>query len=231
LVTHLEYDKHRDFPFLFYFPYPLLVYQSAFNLLKGKRSNRTEFPDSYSIGNKTHSTIFYDKQKELKYSKIEAITPNNFLRGEARFLKTPGVKRYTTIQNAYELKNVDPSDIDSMYKMYLQNVIFARSNMGDQMLIDFENEIQIYNSLKQKMPKGYFNYWLQLNSIDSLFSTFGSIDNVKTFLESTGENRMTIYRNINKLKELITTRGFLARGKKEVTPTSLLNEIRMKFVA
>jgi hypothetical protein len=118
-----------------------------------------------------------------------------------------------------------------MYKTYLKNVIFSRSKFGSQILIDFDNEIKFYNSIKSKMPKGYFNYWLQINSIDSLLNMFGSVENVKRFLTDAGENRMTIHRNLSKIKELIATRGILSSTRKEVTPISLLNEIREKFVA
>jgi hypothetical protein len=211
--------------------FPLPMYNEGLKFLKGKRSDSRSAPDGYYVGNKSHETIFYNKGKELKFRKVEAITPENFLRVEPRFRNTDSVKRYTTIQSVYDLTNIDSSDIETMYKTYLKNVIFSRSKFGSQILIDFDNEIKFYNSIKSKMPKGYFNYWLQINSIDSLLNMFGSVENVKRFLTDAGENRMTIHRNLSKVKELIATRGILSSTRKEVTPISLLNEIREKFVA
>lgn len=211
--------------------YPLPMYHEGLKLLKGKRSDSRSAPDGFYVGNKSHETIFYNKGKELKHRKIEAITPDNYLRVEPRYRNTDAVKRYTTIASTYDLINIDSSDIDTMYKSYLQNVIFSRAKVGSQMLIDFDNEIQVYNALKKQMPKGYFNYWLQINSIDTLLDMFGSIDNVKRFLSDAGETRQTIHRNINKIKELIATRGVLSSSRKDVTPISLLNEIQEKFVA
>ena len=211
--------------------FPLPMYNEGLKFLKGKRSDSRSAPDGYYVGNKSHETIFYNKGKELKFRKIDAITPENFLRVEPRFRNTDSVKRYTNIQSVYDLTNIDSSDIETIYKTYLKNVIFSRSKFGSQVLIDFDNEIKFYNSIKSKMPKGYFNYWLQINSIDSLLNMFGSVENVKRFLIDAGENRMTIHRNLSKVKELIATRGILSSTRKEVTPISLLNEIREKFVA
>jgi hypothetical protein len=99
------------------------------------------------------------------------------------------------------------------------------------MLIDFENEAQLFNSLKAQMPKGYFSYWLNINSIDALLIRFGSIEGVKQFLSNAGENRMTIHRNIEKLQEIIATRGVILSSRNEVTPITLLHEIKEKFAA
>ena len=188
-------------------------------------------PDGYYIGNKSHQTIFYNKAKELKHSKVEAITPENFARLESRFKSTDAVKRYTTITSLNELKRIDAADIDSMYKSHLNKSVFTRSQLGTQMLIDFNNEIQLYSTLKSQMPKGYFNYWLNINSIDALLVRFGSIEGIKQFLSDAGENRMTIHRNIEKLQEIIATRGVILSSRNEVTPITLLHEIKEKFAA
>lgn len=211
--------------------YPLPMYHEALKYLKGKRSDSRTAPDGYYIGNKSHETIFYNKSKELKFRKVDAITPDNFARFEPRFKSTDAVKRYTTITSLNDLKKVDATDIDSMYKSYLNKVIFTRSKLGTQMLIDFNSEAQLFNSLKAQMPKGYFNYWLNINSIDSLLIRFGSIEGVKLFLVNAGENRMTIHRNIEKLQEIIATRGIILSSQNEVTPITLLHEIKEKFAA
>jgi hypothetical protein len=210
--------------------HPLLVYQDGFRLLKGKRSDSRTAPDGFYVGNKSHETIFYDKGKELKYNKVTAITPENYLRAEIRYKKSDAVKRYSTFNNCFDLMSADPTDISGIYKTYLNDVIFSRSKIGTQMLIDFDSEIEIYNNLKAQMPKGYFGYWLQINSIDRLMNMFGSIENVKRFLTDAGENRMTIYRNIERIKELIATRGSLSTKRNEVTPLSLLAEVKQKFI-
>ncbi len=211
--------------------YPLPMYHEALRYLKGKRQESLAAPDGYYIGNKSHQTIFYNKAKELKHSKVEAITPENFARLESRFKSTDAVKRYTTITSLNELKRIDAADIDSMYKSHLNKSVFTRSQLGTQMLIDFNNEIQLYSTLKSQMPKGYFNYWLNINSIDALLVRFGSIEGIKQFLSDAGENRMTIHRNIEKLQEIIATRGVILSSRNEVTPITLLHEIKEKFAA
>ena len=55
--------------------------------------------------------MFDNKAKELKHSKVDAITPEHFARLESRFKSTDAVKRYTTITSLNELKRIDAADI------------------------------------------------------------------------------------------------------------------------
>lgn len=212
--------------------HPQSMYHDGLKYLKGKRSESRQAPDGFYIGNKSHESLFYNKYKQLKYDKIEVIAPERLARFEARFRNTETVRRYTTISSLNELKSIENEDIDSMYKTYLNKVVFTRVNIGIQSLIDFESEAQLYQSLKSQYPKGYFNYYLNLNSAEYVLSKFGSMENFIRFLESVGENRMSIHRKVNKLKDLISTHSFLSSKKgKQVTPLTLLNEIKERFAA
>lgn len=210
---------------------PFPFYQSGFRLLKGKRQSNTEYPDGYLIKNKQHQTILYDKGLKLELDKALIEIPKNLMRGEIRATKNKTVNRYFEINNISDLLETPPEQIDSFYKDYLNNTIFKRVQIGEQSVIDFDSEIQLYQTLKARKPKGYFNEWIQLCSIDNLLSMFGSIRGIEQFLIECGESRMTVYRNIKRIETLIQIRGMLTNVRKQRTPTELLHEVQMKLTA
>ena len=216
--------------------FPISMYFGGLRLLRGKRSDSRNEPDGFYIGNRTHQSIFYNKETGLKYSlgNSNFITPPNFMRGECRWLKSLAVKRYANgIRNINDLFELSPTDLDLSYKNYFNRVIFVRSKLGEQLKIDWNDEIQLFQSLKKDMPKGYFSYWLQLNSINTLMEQFGSMQSVKDFISSDelGESISARYRNLQKLEQLIALRGQLDKQRNVVTDSSLLEEIKQRFVA
>ncbi len=216
--------------------FPISMYFGGLRLLKGKRSDSRNEPEGFYIGNRTHQSIFYNKETGLKYSlgNSNFITPPNFMRGECRWLKSLAVKRYANgIRNINDLFELSPFDLDSAYRNYFNRVIFVRSKIGDQLKIDWNDEIQLFQSLKKDMPKAYFSYWLQLNSINNLMEQFGSMQSLKDFISSAelGETRISVFRTLKKLEQLIALKGQLDKQRNVVTDASLLQEIKQRFVA
>jgi len=216
--------------------FPISMYFGGLRLLKGKRSDSRNEPEGFYIGNRTHQSIFYNKETGLRYSlgNSNFITPPNFMRGECRYLKSLSVKRYANgIRNINDLFALSPSDLDLSYKNYFNKVIFVRSKLGLQLKIDWNDEIELFKALKKDKPKGYFSYWLQLNSINNLMEQFGSMQSVKDFISSDelGESLSARYRNLQKLEQLIALRGQLDKQRNVVNDASLLQEIKQKFVA
>jgi hypothetical protein len=216
--------------------YPIPMYFGGLRLLKGKRSESRNEPDGFYIGNRTHQSIFYNKETGLKYSlgNSNFITPPNFMRAEARYMKSLAVKRYANgIRNINDLLELSPSDLDLSYKNYFNKIIFIRSKLGLQLKIDWNEEIELFKALKKDKPKSYFSYWLQLNSINNLMEQFGSMQSIKDFISSDelGESTSAKYRNLQKLEQLIALRGQLDKQRNVVTDSSLLEEIKQRFVA
>jgi hypothetical protein len=210
---------------------PFSVYMNGLRLLKGKRQSSTEYPDGFLIKNRQHQTIFYDKGLKLKLDKTPIPIPPNLARGEVRAIRNKTVNRYFQINTIPDLLETPPDEINRFFKDYLNEVIFKRVSFGEQSLIDFDSEIQLYHTLKTRKPKGYFNEWLHLCSIDSILKMFGSLRGLELFLYECGESRMTVYRNIKKVQELIQIRGMLSGIRKELTPTELLHELQTKLTA
>jgi hypothetical protein len=216
--------------------FPISMYFGGLRLLRGKRSDSRNEPEGFYIGNRTHQSIFYNKETGLKYSlgNSNFITPPNFMRGECRYLKSLAVKRYANgIRNINDLLELSATDLDLSYKNYFNRVIFVRSKIGEQLKIDWNDEIQLFQSLKISMPKGYFSYWLQLNSINTLMEQFGSMQSIKDFISSDelGESRSAVFRNLKKLEQLNALKGHLDKQRNVVTDSSLLEEIKQRFVA
>lgn len=210
---------------------PFTVYMNGLRLLKGKRQSSTEYPDGFLIKNRQHQTIFYDKGLKLQLDKTPIPIPPNLARGEVRAVKNKTVNRYFQINTIPDLLETPPDEINRFFKDYLNEVIFKRVSFGEQSIIDFESEIQLYHTLKTRKPKGYFNEWLHLCSIDSILKMFGSLRGLELFLYECGESRMTVYRNIKRVQELIQIRGMLSGIRKELTPTELLHELQTKLTA
>lgn len=210
---------------------PFQTYMPSLRLLKGKRQSNTEYPDGYLIKNKQHQTIFYDKSLKLQIDKAPVIIPTNMARGEVRATKNKSVNRHFEINNLSDLLETAPDQINSFYKDYLNSIIFKRVDFGEQSVIDFESEIKLYHTLKKQRPKGYFNDWLQICSIDTLLKLFGSIRGIEMFLIECGESRMTIHRNIKRINDLIQIRGMMSNIRKELTPSEMLHELQIKLTA
>jgi hypothetical protein len=224
-VTRFDLAKNRALK------HPLPTYHNAFNLLKGKRQEKREQPDGVYFGNKSHTTIFYNKKEELAYQNIIAITPDNFMRGEVRLTKNDAVERYVGVKTLQELVKIPSEALNEHYNSYLTKVIFNRANVGDQIRIDFEEEIQFFKQLKEQRKKAYFGTWLSIQSVEYIMQQFGSIDNLKLFLRMAGENRMSIDRHIKKVQEYIVIKGIIDTASNKLTDVALLEELKIKFVA
>jgi hypothetical protein len=212
--------------------YPLWQYQKAFSMLKGKRAQTKEFGDTYYIGNKSHETCFYDKRFELMSNRINVSDlPENFMRGENRFKKTNQVKKHTGLNSFHELKNVSDDYLNECRVKFLSDVIFSRSKLGQQLMIDYDSEIQFFKRIKESYKKSYFLYWLSLQAIDGLLMKFGNLKNIEKFLLDAGENRKVVWSSINRLKELSATATLFKSDSEQLTASDLLSEIKLKFAS
>jgi hypothetical protein len=209
---------------------PLFQYHRAFAMLKGKRTQTKDFGETYYIGNKGHETCFYDKRIELIGNKISVDElPDNFMRGENRFKKTMQVKKHTGISTFAELKETKDEYLNECRVKFMTNVIFSRSKLGDQLMINYDSEIEFFKRIKESRKKGYFLYWLSLQAIDGLIYKFGSMKNIERFLFDAGENRKVVWSSMNRLKELSATASLLKNNTDKITASDLLNEIVEKF--
>jgi hypothetical protein len=210
---------------------PISTYHNAFRLIKGKRSDTKEQPDGIYIGNKSQETTFYNKKEELAHRFIQTLTPDNFLRGEIRLKKKDSVSRYAGADTLGALLSTKPKAIEENYNSFLTKNIFSRANIGQQIRIDFKEEMQFFRELKEQRPKAYFRTWLTIQSIDNILREFGSIENLAKFFELAGEHRMNINRNVRYIKEMIAIKGSVDISRNKLTDVALLEELKLKFVA
>lgn len=210
---------------------PFDCYLSALRLLRGKRQQTTEYPSGYLISNSLHQTIIYDKAKKLELDKANCIIPKNLFRGEVRATRGKAVSKFFNFSTLSDLMELHSSEIDNSYKKYMSEIIFNSKNTEKQLSIVFEDEIQFFKELKEKFPRGYFNEWLHVISIDELFRMFGSIKTFQLFLRENGENRTNISRFTKKIQDLIEIRGQLSNIRKQKTASEQLHEIKTKLVA
>ena len=212
--------------------YPLFQYQSAFRLLKGQRmKNQREYEGGYLIGNTQNQTMFYDKQKELKYQKMEAIMQGekNLLRGEIRQLNSKSVGSIFNILTFNDFSKIEPGEIKNIYKSFLNKRIFSRQYISDQLSFDFHSELEILKSYKTSNPKKAWQLYIMETSIDMMLLKHGSIDNFGEFLMMAGYDRTRAYRIKNEVKTLLSKKSKHDLQKGEVTAATLLAELKDKF--
>jgi hypothetical protein len=225
---------------------PLLAYHSAYNLIKGKRTETAKMPNGHYIGNKTHETCFYGKQQELvlhqklKEYSFAGSMPPNLLRIEARLKNGKGVMRYTNLKNIQELSKCSEGDIENLYSSYLKNILFTTKHSGKQLILNFSSEVEFFNGLKQIYPRSYFNEWLSINGVGEVLNRFKDIETLNTFFLMCGEGqnestkRKNAYMFTNRIKYLISQyhalNNKLLINTDELTPLNLLDELKNKFL-
>lgn len=215
--------------------FPLFQYEPAFRLLKGQRmKQQRQYEGGYSFGNTQTQTMFYDKLKELQYNnpKNRIILPeNNLLRCEVRQLKNKSVAQVFNIGKLSEFIQLGPTDIENVYKSFLNKRIFARQFVSDQYELDFNSELEILKSYKKQHSRDAWKLYLMEINLDALLLKFGNIDNFGTFCMEAGYSRENVFRIKNNIRSLLQRKSVNDTKRGEVTTSTLLTELQEKFAA
>jgi len=214
--------------------YPTHQYNSAYQLLKGKRMpNQRQYEGGYLIANKSNQVIFYDKRKELQHQKIDAIMQGekNLLRCEMRATKSDAVASIIHVNTFQDFSRMQGYDIDNIYKAYLNRRIFSRQYLSEQIEIDYPSELNILQSIMKAKPRGAWKDYIAELNIDTLLIKFGNIDTFGQFLTDAGYSREQAYRIKVQLREMMQRKSLNDTKRGAVTTSTLLSELQEKFAA
>ncbi len=208
--------------------YEVPQYASAFRLLHGKRTQTKEYPSGYQFSNTQRQFVFYDKAQEI-LDKKGVIDEINFMRAEAKFLKKDSVKGATKILSLSQLQETSNADIDSFYSKQLADNVFCRKHIGFQSVLDFNNEIQILQSLMQTNKRGAWKEYLLLRNVDDTINELGGILRFAELCNEAGYSRRKKYYIQSEVKKLIHQKSFIDNRRKKVSTSALLDEVFQKF--
>lgn len=214
--------------------FPLHHYADAFRLLKGSRmKNQREYEGGFLFGNTQNQTMFYDKQKELEYQNIGGILQGekNLLRGEVRQLNAKSVGKLFNISTIADFNSLASSDIDNIYKTFLNKRIFSRQYISDQLQLDFDTELQILREYRKEKPRLAWKLYIMESNLDMILLKHGSIENFGLFLMEAGYERTAAHRIKNEIKKMLSKKANHDTRRGEITTATLLTELQDKFAA
>jgi hypothetical protein len=215
------------------------MYADAYKLCNSKRMpNQAEYPGGYRMGSKSVATICYDKAQEIKVKDKTGtikVTENNLLRVENRWQKSDAMARHLQFNSLPILLKMHPEDIRQKNSLFLRNKVFKDKKKGEQLLIDFDTEVQVLQSLMSQYKRGFAPVLAHLgmaggNYSDTL-SKFGSIEGYFNLMMDAGISKSRAYEHKTKLMELIRTEARINRDREQITPGKLLDELIHRFAA
>lgn len=213
---------------------PLSGFATAFTALNGKRTKKkVQYPDGFEIGNKSRSTVCYDKFKEQIL--LGVLTPPNMLRIECRWQGAKVIGHTTTGVGVGTLKDLVCVDVDQLtesYNRYLLNDIFKTKNTGIQLSFDMKLEIDLLSSwMEDHTPRKAVDYYLSTSGFDHLLSVFGSVTAFRDYLMTSNVPRATAYRIAQYLEELQRKSMWISTLRNKSGISKNLDTLRRVFAA
>lgn len=214
---------------------PVHNYNDAFGYLRGKRLVSKSYPSGYSFGNKSTECVMYDKGVEMVSKFKMKIPESNFMRAEVKYKRTKNVITELQCQTYQTLLNTDEDQLNSSYNNYLNKRVFSKMHDGEQLTLNFKNEVQLLKGYLSKYPRGGITKYLFNLGIEAAIELFGSLEGIKHLLEASEVPRRTIYRTLQQLNIEMQHKATLdkQRGINTGTPlntiASRLKEVQDTF--
>lgn len=175
-------------------------YASEFRMLKGSRvSQKKQFPDGYTMGNRVRQVCFYDKGKLKNNSKVNS----NLMRGEVRLLTSEACKKTLETNLFSEFLRRDRGEMKEIYSNYMsKNVFNLNESNGGFLNSDFLEERERLKELNNKMSRGAVNTWLCIGGVNEKLKILGGWDGIKDALFYAELHKGTVYKKLNEMKKI-----------------------------
>lgn len=201
-------------------PDPVVAYASAFSVIQGRRAkHRVQYPDGFTVGNKSRSLTFYDKQKERMQAGVSGV-PENLLRAEARYHGKEVIGNTNTGIGAGTVKDLLTMDADYLterYNTYLLRDVF-RTSSGTQLAINFGNGMKTLEAVMHRnngRPGQAIKAMMQCYGIDGMIADFGSLDGIVEALRMQGVPKASLYRYRAEFGRMLELQRDIARYRKD----------------
>lgn len=199
---------------------PFVCYNSVFQSLKMDRQRKRDLGTTYTIGNKSRQTCFYDKGLQLGMD-----SHNCIMRGEERFLNMK-TNRKNGVIYAIQLHS-QFNELQDIYRDYMKEKVFHRSfeEVRDSVGEETEDKLKLATLLnEEKFHKALELYGVMKLQEEGLVGT----DFIRQVLNAKGENKRTIRRQINEYEKAQEDTMKLIENSQF---RDLYNELQEKFVA
>ena len=215
------------------------MYADAYKLCNGKRmGNRSEYPGGYRMGNKSVATICYDKAKEVRDKDTTGqvkVSETNLLRVENRWQKSDALARSLKFNSLPILLQMHPEEIKQRNRQFLRDRVFKDKKQGQQLLFDFDSEIQVLQMLmgqyKRGIPAILAHLGMAGGNYSDTLSKFGGIEGYFNLMLEAGVNQKTAYRHKSELMNLVRLEAKANIKREQITPGMLLEELIYRFAA
>jgi hypothetical protein len=213
---------------------PIINYSDMFRMLKAKRSNSIAYPTASTWRNKSIQAQCYDKGVELMSMSNDRVMSqlhsSHFMRAEIRYTTGPSLSRHLKRNSYAEFVKMQPEEINERYIHHWKDNVF-RVRPKEQLTIDFDNHLDTLKAYKEKYPRGGFDKFLQVLSLDNILSTYGNLETLRYLLIEAGYARQYSYKAVDNLKDLLAQKAEFDRTNKRVTTMTLYNEVLDKICA
>jgi hypothetical protein len=213
------------------------AYNQVFALLKGKRAtNQREYPGGYLFGNRSWQIIGYDKILALmeKKTAFDGSKERKLLRIEYRALTSKTINRTLPFRTITDLRKVDAAGLKQVYSQELQKKLFTRLQIGEQQVLDFNQQTDILRELLQTYGSMKTAVFAHLNTISGVgvedgLTQFGGLLEYRKFLRDSGLLKKRYSYVITALiEQLIADRTrYSTKGKTSLS--TLVDEVYTKF--
>jgi hypothetical protein len=212
--------------------HPLAAYQSAFRIMGGARLKKVEYQTGYEFGNNTHRCVFYDKIAEMQLRKMGELCKGEFnlLRGEVRLQKSRFVSKWLNASKLSDMEAMGTHGLSDAYIRYLNRNVFAKVKGVHQSVINYDDELQYFKSLRSEGRAEWKMYFIG-HDVLTIIERLGGYDGVRRFLYEGGLSRQASYKGAEWVMEAHRKASQRAANKDALTTSNLIDELYMKFAA
>lgn len=205
---------------------PVSAYYPIWPHLQQKRSkHQVQYPDGYGTGNDTTGTIFYDKGKEAGIQELK-----NLLRGEIQHKRNRAIVRDFGCRTYADLVTAGIGHLQEIYRGQMRDKVLRIADGANQHTIQFDDEISVLRRLMQDSDRTALSRHLQLMGIPYFLETYGTPDVYAEVMKQAGFSRMTINRQLKKIRQQIDLYGMIYRDERN-TVGKMIREISYKLTA
>lgn len=207
--------------------YQIKQYDPAFRSIPGnKRAKATMYGNGTRFGNDSTEAIMYGKGLLLQLPGQEQL-----MRCETKWKLTKAVKSAFGVPTIKDLLSVDNNYLNDKYTLHLKKNVFGKSELNKLLLFDFDHEIGVLRTFMAQ--RNGLERYIAIQGIETLIEKFNGLDNFINALTDVTDRsqRNKITRAKSKMTEMLQQKSMIDRSQKTVSTSTLLAELKQKFVA
>ena len=205
---------------------PVNTYGTAFTWINQKRSKYVrQYPSGYGTSNDSWGAIFYDKGEES--GEYEG---NNLLRGEIQFKRHRKIVDAIGCKYVGQLGSLGMGALKEVYRDTMRDKVLKVSEYSNQYTIHYADEINLLKMLKAKSERTAIGNHLQQIGMPNFLEMYGSPKVYADVLEKAGFSKMTVSRQMKKIREQIDLFAMINKDDRN-TVGKMLRELTFKLVA